>query len=261
MLSDYLRKRAAHLLPPRDLECLRVHLLDRLARGEKLPAVGRGIDWVRLATEANVDGDLLFRARDALRPGLEALRREIALIPRVPKKRGRKPKNQAVKADPEPQRPRQMRKPRKPIILSPEPDPGAWDDPSTFHEALALHMRRHRDSAQDLCRALLRQDETFETSTIIAWRSGRKAPRSVASLDLLRRIEGRYRLPAGYFQAKLPHPSRATTGHRPAGISPAEMRRLAWHLPDDFADRSATEQEEILEWVHRRVHAPDARGG
>lgn len=62
-----------------------------------------------------------------------------------------------------------------------------------------------------------------------------------------------YRLSPGYFQAKLPHPSRATTGHQPAGISRAEMRRLAWHLPDDFATRSTAEQEEILEWVRRVV--------
>lgn len=252
MLSDYLRKRAAHLLPPRDLEGLRVHLLDRLARGEKLPAAGRGIDWRRLAAEAGVDADLLFQARDALRPGLEALRREIAILPRTAKKRGRKPKEHVPEPTPESKSWR-VRKARKPVVLSPEPDAGIWDDPSTFHEALALHMRRHRDTSLDLCRALLRPNETFETSTIVAWRSGRKAPRSVASLDFLRRIEERYRLSPGYFQAKLPHPSRATTGHQPAGISRAEMRRLAWHLPDDFATRSAKEQEEILEWVRRVV--------
>jgi hypothetical protein len=114
-------------------------------------------------------------------------------------------------------------------------------------------MRRHRDTSVTLTRAILAPGETLETSTIVTWRNGQKAPRSVASLDLLRRIERRYRLPTGYFQAKLPHPARAATGHQPAGVSAAEMRRLAWHLPDDFAARSAAEQEEILGWVRRVV--------
>jgi hypothetical protein len=47
MLTDYLRKRAAHLFPPRELEQLRLHLLDRLRHVEKLPASGGGIDWRR----------------------------------------------------------------------------------------------------------------------------------------------------------------------------------------------------------------------
>lgn len=140
-----------------------------------------------------------------------------------------------------------------PTIASPEADDDVWDDPATFHEALALHMRRHRDTSVSLTRAIVAEDDTLETSTIVTWRSGRKAPRSVASLDILRRIERRYRLPAGYFQAKLPHPARAATGHRPAGVSGAELRRLAWHLPDNFGDRPIPEQEEILEWVRRVV--------
>ena len=45
MLTDYLRKRAAHLFPPRDLEQLRLHLLGHLRRVETLPVVsGSGTD-------------------------------------------------------------------------------------------------------------------------------------------------------------------------------------------------------------------------
>ncbi|HEY1123947.1 MAG TPA: hypothetical protein VGE67_20175, partial [Haloferula sp.] len=62
-----------------------------------------------------------------------------------------------------------------------------------------------------------------------------------------------WRLPTGYFKAKLPHPARSTTGQPVVGLGRAERRRLAWHLPDDFDHRSRAEQEEILEWVRRVV--------
>ncbi|RJG40361.1 hypothetical protein D3Y55_23905 [Mesorhizobium sp. DCY119] len=75
----------------------------------------------------------------------------------------------------------------------------------------------------------------------------------MASFDSLGRIERRYRLPKGYFKAKLPHGARAASGHMLDEIGPAERRRLAWHLPDDFNSRTTTEQEEILEWVRRVI--------
>lgn len=252
MLTDYLRKRAAHLFPPRELEQLRLHLIDRLRRVEKLPSVGGGIDWGQLAQDAGVDVQLMLEAKDALRPGLEALRREIAARPKPKDPRSPAPRPEKAQAPIKRRSPGGGRKPM-PIIASPEADGDAWDDPAAFHEALALHMRRHRDTSVSLTRAIVAPDDTLETSTIVTWRSGRKAPRSVASFDVLRRIEKRYRLPAGYFQAKLPHPARAATGHQPSGVTGAELRRLAWHLPDDFAERPAAEQEEILEWVRRVV--------
>jgi hypothetical protein len=76
-----------------------------------------------------------------------------------------------------------------------------------------------------------------------------KAPRGEESFRILAEIERRYRLPRGYLKAKLPHPGRATCGRPIAGISAAERRRLAWHLPDDFSSRPLREQEEILAWV------------
>jgi len=36
-------------------------------------------------------------------------------------------------------------------------------------------------------------------------------------------------------------------------ISPAEKRRLAWHLPDDFNSLPFSKREEILEWVRRVI--------
>jgi hypothetical protein len=250
MLTDYLRKRAAHLFPPRDLERLRQHLLGHLRRVEKLPATGGGsIDWRRLAADAGIDAELMVGARTALRPGLDALCREISARPKP-----KAPKAPAT-SDLAPAQRRRSGGGRKPIpiITDPTADSDVWDDPTAFHEALALHMRRHRDTSVSLTRAIVASGSTLETSTIVTWRNGRKAPRSVASLEILRRIEKRYHLPAGYFQAKLPHPARAATGHQPSGVSSAELRRLAWHLPDDFTERSATEQEEILDWVRRVV--------
>jgi hypothetical protein len=74
-------------------------------------------------------------------------------------------------------------------------------------------MRRHGDSYWHLHRAVVRGDENLDRSTIRHWMQGSKAPRSVASMEVLARIERRYRLPAGYFKAKLPHQTRSAYGH------------------------------------------------
>jgi hypothetical protein len=72
-------------------------------------------------------------------------------------------------------------------------------------------------------------------------------------MAVLARIEHRYRLPAGYFKTLLPHLGRATSRRRIAGVNPAEQRRLAWHLPDDFSARAPAERAEILAWVRTNV--------
>lgn len=55
-------------------------------------------------------------------------------------------------------------------------------------------------------------------------------------LDHESRIEKRYRLPVGYFAAKLPHTERAGSGHTKLGeMSPSERCRMAWHRPIDPA--------------------------
>lgn len=157
----------------------------------------------------------------------------IAKIDLAPKKRGMAP---------------------RPIVDFPTPKSKVWVEPDTFQEALTLHMARHDDSAWHLYRAIIRSEDRFDRKTIVQWMSGKKAPRAVASMEMLARIEWRYRLPSGYFKAKLPHASRAATGHTKLhGIEPAERRRLAWHLPDDFDDRPAEERETILEWVRTVV--------
>lgn len=72
-------------------------------------------------------------------------------------------------------------------------------------------------------------------------------------MAVLARIERRYRLPAGHFKNLLPHPSRSTTRPTPSGLDQAEMRRLAWHLPDDFGARSPRQRLEIVEWIRTNV--------
>jgi hypothetical protein len=128
-----------------------------------------------------------------------------------------------------------------------------WQDPAAFADALDLHMRRHRESAEHLWRAIVREGDTLDPGTIVAWRAGRKAPRLLASLRYLQRIEQRYGLPPGYFKAKLPNRAQATARAANAIAPSAEQRRLAWHLPDDFDQRSIDEQADILEWVRTTI--------
>jgi hypothetical protein len=105
-----------------------------------------------------------------------------------------------------------------------------------------------------LHRAIFRDGHTLEATTLLSWLKGTKVPPSVANLEILNRIERRYRLPLGYFKEKLPYQSRARIGYDIGDdVSPAERRRLAWHLPDDFNLLPEEKRAEILEWVRRVI--------
>jgi hypothetical protein len=120
----------------------------------------------------------------------------------------------------------------------PEPQPGDWEDPVEFYSAPQLHMRRHGDSAWHLHKAIAKPKDAFDRRTILAWVREENLPASVDSLEMLRRIEHRYRLPAGYFQAKLLGRKRSVSRHRRLpDVLAAERRRMAWHLPTDFNRR------------------------
>src|SRR6185312_14825719 len=147
---------------------------------------------------------------------------------------------------------RNTRKPG-PIVEFPQARTDEWDDPAAFSEALVLHIHRHGETYWRLHRAVVRPGENLNPKTIRTWIEGTRTPRSVISLDVLRRIERRYQLPEGYFQTKFPHQSRAANGHELDGISRAERRRLAWHLPDNFNSLPAPERQRILEWVRRVI--------
>lgn len=151
---------------------------------------------------------------------------------------------------PSPKRPRG--RPPTPVVVHPE---ALWvvdDHPSNFHEALSLQMACHGDTAHRLHRAIAARGVSTDRKTLSDWRRGVKEPQTGASLEALAAIEHRYRLASGYLNSRLGR-RRAVKGQAPAGSGAAEARRLAWHLPDDFARRSAVEQAEILDWVRTRV--------
>lgn len=143
----------------------------------------------------------------------------------------------------------------KPIAEFPEPLWKEWDDPTDFQEAFALHVRRHGENVCRLHKALAQTGDTVDRRTLYDWVNGILAPRSAKGLRTLAGIERRYRLPEGYFRAKLPHHGRQLTGRVLASLSTSERRRLAWHLPDDFENLPKSKQAEVLDWVRTVVVA------
>ena len=143
----------------------------------------------------------------------------------IPKSRRKRISTAAISPD----HPKKKRGPKpRAIVEFPEPNSTIWGDRDMFHEVLALHMERHGDTAWHLHKAIIGPKDRIDRKTIVHWVAGTKVPRSVTSLEILSRIETRYRLPAGYFAAKLPHTGRAGSGHSKLGeMSPAERRRMA----------------------------------
>lgn len=253
MISDFVRLRGPQVLGPRDVEHLRSHLVEAFETGSRLPSRGRGIDWRRLADEAGVDGDALLAGKDLLRPGLEALRRELR------KPHARIQRDPPLSAMPPPagsiaRAGRRGRRPSSPpAVLTSIADEPRSAELDSFHVEFDSQLRKHGETPTRLSRALKALDLPVEPSTLRMWRIGAKAPSYCDSLEVLRQLERRWDLPAGHFRARLPAPSRAMKGHRVLDIGEAERSRLAWHLPDDFDRRPVEEREEILEWVRRVV--------
>ncbi len=82
----------------------------------------------------------------------------------------------------------------------PEPLFESYDEPVSFQAALQFHIDRFGESYYHLHRAIFRDGDALEATTLLSWLKGTKAPRSVANLEILNRIERRYRLPFGYFK-------------------------------------------------------------
>lgn len=143
-------------------------------------------------------------------------------------------------------------RPPLPIVTHPASLWEVHDEPQDFHAALDLQIRRHGENAHRLHRAIVAAGGLTDRTTLAAWRRGVKAPQTPASLKVLDIIEHRYRLEAGYLRSRLMQP-RAWRGHVPPEVRLEESRRLAWHLPDDFDDRSLENQEEILAWVRSTI--------
>ncbi|HEV7323983.1 MAG TPA: hypothetical protein VGN91_02865 [Bosea sp. (in: a-proteobacteria)] len=283
-IATFCRKRLTPFLNA-DTVRMETYLVGLIAHREYPPTRGRGVDWKAIAESCGIAHPRLVEVKEEVRPALDAIVRALDAAarrefePRVRAKVGSdeaRPTRQrarretptavariqpdlfgaSVPANIRQSPPRQERKrgvKPKPVEEFPQPANGNWEDPPTFREALALHMQRHGESYWHLHRAVVRADETLDLQTIRNWVLGTRAPVSVASMEILRRIERRYRLPEGYFHAKLPHQGRAARGHELEGIDASERRRLAWHLPDNFNFLPPEERERIVEWVRRVI--------
>ncbi len=268
MLSDFCRKRLAVVLAPREVELLRSYMIGLLEQRRNVPRKGAGLDWPAIAAACLIDETRLRSAANIVRYGFDALARALPNLPPVDQSRSISEPRKALpsratdvgqhtpkssKSVPEKAKISRRGRLRRAVIEFPCAAFDQWDEPTTFHGALDLHMRRHGDTCWHLHRAVVRSKEHMDPKTIVTWRRGQRSPRSVESLAVLTRIERRYRLPAGYLKSKLPHQGLAAKGHSINGIGAAERRRLAWHLPDDFDQRPLAEREQILEWVRRVV--------
>lgn len=253
-ISTYCDVRIVPVAPHWVVDNLRAYLL-ALITFRKTPALANNrYDWRQIAHDCGIDEELTTALKKQLRPALDAIMRWLKEPPVEDDAQKRKrplaiPKARATsKFAPstmdqghgveEVGSSRSTGRPGpkpKPVSDKPEPLFEANEDPSSFKGALAYQMRRFGESYWQLHRAVVRIDETFDAKTLLSWIEGQRVPRSVASFDILCRIERRYGLERGYFKAKLPHQSRSLYGHDLEDISPAERRRLAWHLPDDFS--------------------------
>jgi hypothetical protein len=232
---------------------------DLIAARHAAPLMGRSYDWPAIAFASGLERDELIGLTSVLKPALDAIvrhalePREEDLAPEAALGSRRRPAKPAASRHPAASAgSRRDPKPR-PVEAYPKPLFLNWEEPSSLAEALTLHMARHGESPWHLHQAVVRAGEAFDRKTIATWAEGARAPRSVGSLAVLARIERRYRLPEGYFAAKLPNLARAATGHDVGALSTAERRRLAWHLPQDFNSRPPQERQEILDWVQRAI--------
>lgn len=253
MISDFVKLRGPMVLAPRDVEKLRLHLVEVLHRNERLPARGQGLDWRAIADDCGIDAETLVRGRDVLRPGLEALRRELRKAPLIP------PRSTTLATAPSATATRRAQAHAE-AISRPGPAPLPYPAPihpaegtDPFHVTLDRELTRNHERTMALCRELAAAGLPVEASTLRMWRIGQKAPVYADSLAVLAFLERRWGLEPGHFRRRLPHPARATKGQAMPGISSAERRRLAWHLPDDFDRLPPKDQEEIVEWVRRVV--------
>lgn len=278
MIIEYCRKRIALHLPPIEAEALRRYLLGTLDARTSIPRAKASYDWKAIGIVAGVEGEHLARAGRHIIPVLDAIGRSLVAMKQqrtgltkpkrvelTPKPTSRKVSlSQAADAflagnvgedtrKVQPAAKPKRKYERRPIEEFPVPLWTEWDDPVTVADALNLHIERHGDSVRHLYHAVARDDRATNHRTMMKWAAGDLMPRSIQSLEVLTRIERRYRLPVGYFKSKLPHPGRARIGHALDDFTAAERRRLAWHLPDDFNSRTREDQEEILAWVNKII--------
>lgn len=254
-INTYCVARVAQALSPRETELIRRYALSLLSNKRLPPLKRTWIDCAAISAETEIPVIRLEFAKPQLQPLFDSILRTVQLSSALSRTRGKA--GGGASAKPTDEKPSAAKKkrcyPKKPIVELPVALWEEWVDPPTFSEALLLHIQRHGDSLRHLSIAVSNEDAVLDAHNLRKWCSGACSPQSVQSFDILRRIERRYRLPKGYLASKLPHQGRANRGHEVEDVGGAEMRRLAWHLPDDFNSRSAKEKEEILAWVKRVI--------
>ncbi|WP_132665675.1 hypothetical protein [Rhizobium sp. PP-CC-3G-465] len=287
MITQFCQVRIAPVATQRDCQNIRGYLLSLIARHMRPPINAGRTDWRQIADDCDLRQEMSQALKRAMQPGLDAIERWMRDIgeaepdpapsrrtqrtqqqPRTPVADKTARAKRAVKDVPSSRSPRTLRNTvstAAPSLSKPGPDPQPIDpfpeplfsqgqDPASFQEALSYQIRRFGETYYRLHKAVVHPGEAFDKTTLLSWITGMKTPRTLESLDILNRIEARYRLPQGYFKAKLPHAARAASGHDVGSdIGPAERRRLAWHLPDDFNSLPHSKREEILDWVRRVI--------
>lgn len=253
VLSDFIRLRGPEALAPREVDRLRVHLIDLARRGQLPPSSSKAIDWRAIAKACQIDAGTLLVAAAFLEPSLAALWRDAGQVARGPRtgKSQRATGDFARSSRPQCGPPaRQNRRVSPRGVVSVYPEDGARHD---LAAALDDAMLRHGETAYRLQKVLMASGVRFRASTLRAWRRGQRSPARSSSLRALEALEEHWNLPAGYFRQRLPNPARAPDQGPIVGLSATDRRRLAWHLPDDFDQRSSAEREEILDWIRRAV--------
>jgi hypothetical protein len=264
-LLSFSELRLAPLFNAADLKQLTGYMQALVERGQFPPMRGTLVDWSEITIACNFSASLTGKQKRVGQFGFDAIIRWINDGGRSPQsidarsdiRSTRKPNSPRSAAQrksiDEHERAKPGPKPA-PIEDIPKPLFAITDDPISFQAAFALQLKRFGETYYHLHRAVVRPGDDFDNKTMLSWVKGTKVPRSLHSFEILGRIEQRYSLPTGYFKKKLPHQSRSASGHDVGeNISPAERRRLAWHLPDNFNKLPHEKREEILEWIRRVV--------
>ncbi len=272
-ISDFCDVRIAPLVSSRTLENIKPYLSSLILYRKHPPTRMGRIDWRSVSDACGLENEMTPALKKGLQSGLEAIIRWIdqerpvehdrpTPTPPIesPRSATREPigKQGNTPSAPGPTSSTQPRAkpgvPPRAVEEHPAPLFDWTENPSDFREALNYQMRRHGDTYWHLHRAVAGDHPTFDNKTLLSWTNGRRVPRSTDSFEILALIERRYRLPVGYFKERLPHQSRSASGHEfESDVSPAERRRLAWHLPDDFNSLPFSKREEIIDWVRRVI--------
>lgn len=267
MVSAYFQTRVQGILDQWEADRIRTYISGALLTAAFPPLSGTSVNLKAVSYTTGIPYEKLREARKQLKPIFDALLRALRgmdVRPAMPKRKppiegprvneDRKPPSATPS---EPNSPTAIKRTRrslaKPLPEFPQPLWPTWQEVNEFAAALDMHMRRHGETYWLLHRALRERGCHIEPQAIRHWCTGVRKPRSVRSMDALRRIERRYRLPAGYFEAKLTCRNRSLVGYQLPSVGPSEARRIAWHLPGDFNFRSREEQAEILSWVRTNI--------